>query len=110
MNGFYVTDIQEAMLAGMRLDLTETRAYPRNAGLTVEYQLMADPGEMNARIFLARLVAPPPLLTSAISVCYSAKSVSVNLVATSWASSTTVLQEKEMRLSMYSACKSGGSS
>eukprot|EP00903_Cladosiphon_okamuranus_P009754 g9273.t1 len=44
MNGFYVTDIQAVKLAGMRLKLGETRAYPKNAGLTVEYQLIADPG------------------------------------------------------------------
>ncbi|CAM9750393.1 unnamed protein product [Pylaiella littoralis] len=43
-NGFYVTDIQPAKLAGMRLKLGETRAYPKNAGVTVEYQLIADPG------------------------------------------------------------------
>lgn len=44
MNGFYVTDVQAVQLAGMRLKLGETRAYPKNAGLTVEYQLIADPG------------------------------------------------------------------
>ncbi|CAN0506429.1 unnamed protein product, partial [Laminaria digitata] len=42
-NGFYVTDIQAAALAGARLKLSETRAYPKNAGVTVEYQLIADP-------------------------------------------------------------------
>ncbi|CAM9349125.1 unnamed protein product, partial [Scytosiphon promiscuus] len=44
INGFYVTDIEPTKLANMRLKLSETRAYPKNAGLTVEYQLVADPG------------------------------------------------------------------
>ena len=48
MNGFYVTDIQAAALAGARLKLSETRAYPKNAGVTVEYQLIADPGTQGA--------------------------------------------------------------
>ncbi|CAN0224259.1 unnamed protein product, partial [Ectocarpus fasciculatus] len=42
-NGFYVTDVQPAKLADMRLKLSETRAYQKNAGLTVEYQLVTDP-------------------------------------------------------------------
>lgn len=42
-NGFYVTDVQPARLADMRLKLSETRAYQKNAGLTVEYQLVKDP-------------------------------------------------------------------
>lgn len=57
MNGFYVTDIQAAKLAGMRLKLGETRAYPKNAGLTVEYQLMADPGACLSLLSVAVVAA-----------------------------------------------------
>lgn len=39
MNGFFVTAVQLPLVAAKRVKLTETRAYPRNAGLTVDYQL-----------------------------------------------------------------------
>ncbi len=58
MNGFYVTDVQPITVAGMRLKLGETRAYPRNAGLTVEYQLVnvADPGRTPLLLLLLSLL------------------------------------------------------
>lgn len=43
-NGFFVSDIRAPTIASSRLKLSETRAYPRNAGVTIEYQLMLDPG------------------------------------------------------------------
>lgn len=40
-NGFFVTGIQEGLFSNVRIVLSETKAYPRNAGVTVEYQLMS---------------------------------------------------------------------
>lgn len=58
LNGFYVTDIQPPKLANLRLKLSETRGYPKNAGLTVEYQLIADPGKRRSRIIHISLYRP----------------------------------------------------
>lgn len=44
MNGFFVTGIQEGTFSSVRLKLSETRAFPKNAGITVEYQLIATKG------------------------------------------------------------------
>ena len=43
LNGFFVSYITRPGIASLRLKLGETRAYPRNAGVTIEYQIRPDP-------------------------------------------------------------------